>query len=63
MWSVDVGATNNPGRILDVLDANGISINKRGYNGTPTWVVFAIVANQLTSNSNGTNQLVDAPLA
>jgi hypothetical protein len=55
VWSIDIGTTNNVARILDVLDANGVSINKSGYSGTPTWVVFAITTSQMTG--------VDAPAA
>ncbi len=56
VWSVDVGATNNLARIMDVLDANNDPIISSGNAGTQ--VTFVIVAHQ--NNSLGT---ADAPSA
>lgn len=55
-WGIDISATNNLCRIVDILDADGASIQRSG--GTGTKVVFVIVAHQ--NNSLGT---ADAPAA
>jgi hypothetical protein len=48
-WSLDTGTTNFIARVVDVLDANGISLQEQG--GTGVTVLFKFVTDELRSTS------------
>lgn len=48
-WFLDTGTTNFIARIVDVLDANGISVQEQG--GTGVSVLFKFVTDELRSTS------------
>jgi hypothetical protein len=48
VWGVNIGATNNTVRIMDVLDANFESLQENT-GGTGVYVVFVILGSQTTS--------------
>lgn len=56
-WGVDQGTTNNPCRIVDILNANKVSIQQTRETLTTSvtyYVVFQIVAHQSASLGNAT---------
>lgn len=49
VWSLDTGCTNITARIVDVLDANGVSLQEQG--GTGVYVLFKFVTDELRSTA------------